>query len=298
MLGRVAPHLDKILVNKGNYYTSKDIKKKDDTYRRTYIIKYPLKLILQIINKELFGKVKYPSYLHGSLPKRSIKTNAGRHSGATTFVKMDIKSFFPSIKEKHVFDLFYLRFQFPESISKKLANIIIYKDEIPQGSPVSSYVANLILEGEDKLAETFFNKGYCYTRYVDDIVVSSLRQLSGEEIYEIKRDIKMMIERNGFQVNEDKTTVTHRRQLSTITGLRPGSKSPKITKNYVGEVLAQIKDLGQNGVTDIAKFNSIRGKINHVKMFSKSNGKYLKKQLAKVNISLNADVTSINGKSS
>ena len=286
MLGRVAPHLDKILVNKGNYYTSKDIKKKDDTYRRTYIIKYPLKLILQIINKELFGKVKYPSYLHGSLPKRSIKTNAGRHSGATTFVKMDIKSFFPSIKEKHVFDLFHLRFQFPKSVSKKLANIIIYKNEIPQGSPVSSFVANLILEGEDKLAKVFLNKGYCYTRYVDDIVVSSSHKLSGEEIYEIKRDITMMIERNGFQVNKKKTEVTHKEQTSIITGLRPGLNSPKIPDKYVRDVLTQIKDMEQNGVIDIAKINSVRGKINHVKRFSKSKGKYLEMQLVKVKFSL------------
>ncbi len=278
--------LNEILANKDNYYKLKVIKKKDGADRNTYAIKYSLKKILQTINKELFCKVKYSSYLHGSLRGKNIVTNAGSHSGATTFVQMDIKSFFPSIKEKHVFDLFHLRFQFPKSVSKKLANIIIYKGEIPQGSPVSSYVANLILEGEDKLAKVFLNKGYCYTRYVDDIVVSSSHKLSGEEIYEIKRDITMMIERNGFQVNKKKTEVTHKEQTSIITGLRPGLNSPKIPDKYVRDVLTQIKDMEQNGVIDIAKINSVRGKINHVKRFSKSKGKYLEMQLVKVKFSL------------
>ncbi len=290
--------LNKILANKDNYYKLKVIKKKDGSDRNTYAIKYSLKKILQTINKQLFDKVSYPNYLHGSLSGRSVETNAGSHSGAVICVKMDIKSFFPSIKEKHVFDLFHLRFQFPKSVSKKLANIIIYKNEIPQGSPVSSFVANLILEGEDKLAEAFFNKGYCYTRYVDDIVVSSPHKLSENDVYEIQRDIKMMIERNGFQVNKKKTEVIHRGQPSTITGLRPGLNSPKIADKYVRDVLTQIKDLGQNGVTDIAKINSIRGKINHIKRFSKSNGQYAESKLAKVKLSLNASVTSIDGKSS
>ncbi len=272
-------HLHDILSDKERFYTSKTLTKCDKK-RNVYIIKKPLKQILDTMKDTIFLNVQYPAYLHGSLPGKSPKTNASAHCGAVSAVLMDIQSFFPSITCEHVYYMFRHRFQFSKKVSKMLADIITYDGRLPQGSPVSSYIANLALRGEGELYRSLVAKNYCYTRYVDDIAISSRSSLSEVELLKIKKEVQCLIKHNNLHIKRKKTQLCRAGARIVITGLVAGSNGPRIRKEYVADVLDDIKEISSRGFHN-AEIQSIQGKIQYVRQFSssKKEGDYLDRQL-------------------
>ena len=269
--------LSAILSNKAKYYTLNAVTK-NDKRRETYIIKDPLRKILDTVKDVIFANVQYPAYLHGSLPGKSPKTNANAHKGAVSGVLMDIESFFPSITRLHIYYMFRYCFRFSKEVSRILANVITYEEKLPLGSPVSSYVANLVLREEDELFQSLADKNYRYTRYVDDITVSSRGKLTKAELFGIKRKIEFFIKRNKFHTKRKKTQLCDAGAAIVITGLKPGPNGARICNKYVKDVLDDIKDMSTRIPYD-AEIRSVQGKIRHVQRYSKSKGDYLAKKL-------------------
>lgn len=273
-------HLRHVLENKDSYYKLNPQTKKDGTSRDTYIVKSTLRRLLDNIKNTIFAHVNYPVYLHGSLPGRSPATNARAHTAAVSGVLMDIESFFPSITCKHVFYMFRFQFGFSKLVSRTLADIITYNNGLPQGSSVSSYVANLVLWDENKLCQSFKDKGYRYTRYVDDIAVSARTKLTKPELYEIKRAVDVFIKCNGFRVKRKKTQLCRTGANITITGLRPmPDGSIRVCKKYVVGVSDDIKDISLTGDSHDGMVRSIQGKIKYVRKYSKRESERLEKEL-------------------
>src|SRR3990172_13215706 len=62
-----------------------------------------LKEIQGRIQDRLLCSIPLPDYMHGGIAQRSPITNAGNHVGATIVVTLDIRKFFPSVTNKHIF---------------------------------------------------------------------------------------------------------------------------------------------------------------------------------------------------
>lgn len=112
------------------------------------------------------------SYVRNRNCKTAMETHKKRH--ARWFLKMDIQDFFDNCREdflvnilKQVYPLCFLE---RRDIARLVA-IGMIDQSIPQGAPTSPIFSNLYLIKFDlKMTEI---KGICYTRYADDILISS-----------------------------------------------------------------------------------------------------------------------------
>src|SRR5690606_37155363 len=75
-----------------------------------------------------------------------------------------------------------------------------------QGSPCASYIAGAIFNVEEgRLVRRLESKGYRYTRYVDDITVSSVRR--GESYALATRLIDDVFAQHDLERNVEKTAI-------------------------------------------------------------------------------------------
>ena len=108
---------------------------------------------------------------HGFERGKSIISNARVHKNKKYVVNMDIKDFFPSIHFGRIVGFFQNNryFKLPYEVAVIIAQIACYKGHLPQGSPCSPVIANLICNVMDirilKLAKKY---KLDYTRYADD----------------------------------------------------------------------------------------------------------------------------------
>jgi len=231
----------------------------------------PLKIIqrkLSYILNLAYGKK--PS-VHGFCSDRSIVTNANIHSGKKSILNFDLENFFPSINFGRVRGLFISPpFSFPAEVATVLAQICILNNELPQGAPTSPIVSNLIcsrLDGQlQKLAK---NNEMLYTRYADDITLSSWRKDFPKNVIKKEQDtliigdhLRGVIESNGFIINNKKTRLSISSQRQIVTGLIV-NKTPNVERNYIRELRAILHNWETYGI-DIAKveYYANRGESN------------------------------------
>ena len=96
------------------HYRDFDIPKRDGSFRTVSGPTEELKTIQRRINRQIFGRVQYPSYLFGSIKERNYVQNAQKHSRAHVIVAMDVENFFPCIKRDAVLNTFQNFFCFPQ----------------------------------------------------------------------------------------------------------------------------------------------------------------------------------------
>ncbi len=132
-----------------------------------------LKEIQRNIKKYILEPIELPDEIHGGAKKRSNITNAKPHQGNKFQFTTDLKSFFPSITHKRVYDTF-ISLGFSNHYSHWLTKLTTWKYKLPQGAPTSTHIANLVfLEADYKLISFCNENGLVYTRYVDDLTFSS-----------------------------------------------------------------------------------------------------------------------------
>ncbi|HHL45900.1 MAG TPA: RNA-directed DNA polymerase [Gammaproteobacteria bacterium] len=187
------------------YRPMKPITKPDGSVRQTYNPAAPLKEIQRSINRNIFSRVKFPIYLQGGIrdrnnPRHCI-ANAKLHCGATIVFNEDIFSFFPSITRRQVQDVWQNLFRFPPEIAEALTILTTYQGILPQGAPTSSYLANLVLwRQEPELVTNLAARGIRYSRYVDDITLSSRRFICNHQKAEVIQQVRRLCNGNGFRM--------------------------------------------------------------------------------------------------
>jgi hypothetical protein len=114
--------------------------------------------------------------VHGFTPGRSIVTNAKKHCSQKTqhLLNIDIEDFFPSITFYRVRGLLQQTpFKFSYQVATVLAHLCTFNGTLPQGSPTSPLLANLVCRGLDRdLMNIAKRHRAIYTRYADDITFS------------------------------------------------------------------------------------------------------------------------------
>lgn len=250
--------------HKERFYHPVELPKEDGSKRTVYNVINPLKAFHLKIKEAVFdGQNLYPHYLHGGISDRSIVTNARTHLKAKSLIVMDIKKYFPSIKEKDVRRWFCKQGYKDADL---LANLLTLNNELPQGACTSSALANLVLFGEREMAKEFETRGYRYSRYVDDIAVSSNKGFSTEEVEEIKSKVSSVIEKNQFSIHCQKTKVYHASDndkddmFMVVTGIGVDGKKLRISTRYYNV----LKGIISNLVDYHENEESIQGKIAYV----------------------------------
>ena len=119
--------------------------------------------------KYLLQRIELPEMLHGGIKWHSTRSNAEPHCHQNAVLKFDIKDFFPSIYPHMVRQLFEERLGCTIKVSKILTRLVTLDGGIPQGSPTSTVIANLVIA---KLAIRINRlsdiHNFKYTQFVDD----------------------------------------------------------------------------------------------------------------------------------
>lgn len=174
-------------------------------------------------------KIKKP-ISHGFRKDASIFTNASVHRGRRFVFNVDIKDFFDSINFGRVYGFFVRNkdFALTENAAKILAAIACHDGKLPQGSPCSPVISNLIGQILDiRLVQLAHRHGCSYSRYADDLTFSTNEQTFPTAIALSNPDhswvagaaLSKIIEKSGFQLNAKKTRMQYRNSRQEVTGL-------------------------------------------------------------------------------
>ena len=196
-----------------------------------------LKNIQLAINEFLQQIYRPKAATQGFIRDRSILSNAKRHKynkKDRVLYNLDIKDFFPSITYRRVRGLFCkVPYSFSKQIATLLAQICIYRNELPQGAPTSPTISNMICAKMDSQL-TRIAKKYCciYTRYADDISFSTTLSKFPEGMID---EVHSTITINGFEINNQKSRLTNTRKRQEITGLVI-NEFPNVPRNYIRNI--------------------------------------------------------------
>jgi RNA-directed DNA polymerase len=143
--------------------------------------------------------IRQPSLSHGFTKNRSIITNAMMHIGKKNILNIDLENFFDSFNFGRVRGFFIKNkdFQLNSEVATVIAQIACYENKLPQGSPCSPIITNLITHSLDIQLASLAKKFKCtYTRYADDITFSTNLSTFPFEI---------MVEKKGIYTSGKKT---------------------------------------------------------------------------------------------
>ena len=154
-----------------------------------------------------------------------IRENAERHRQTKFTNPYDFANVFPSLSKERV--LHYMSNQ-AASLAMELApcdyefigNIVCRNGKLTIGAPSSPAITNaMMFEFDRRMHESCHEKGLVFTRYADDIFVSSFapKKLIGveKEIFQAKRDIPHL----RLRLNRKKTAFLSKKYRRTITGV-------------------------------------------------------------------------------
>jgi len=208
------------------------------------------------INRE--NKVK-THISHGFRRGRSIFTNADQHTGKRYVLNIDLADFFPSINFGRIKGFFEKNnhFQLKSPVALAIAQLCCNKGVLPQGSPTSPVISNLIGHILDmrlvRLADKF---GCTYTRYADDITFSTNKRtfpkalakpkFCASDDWSVGKDLRRTVERSGFSINAQKTRMQYYYSRQVVTGLTV-NKTPNVRQTYYKKTRAMCDRLFQTG---------------------------------------------------
>jgi retron-type reverse transcriptase len=283
--------------NGARNYFKFHISKKNGGKREILSPRPQLRIVQRKILDTLLHKVPLNNHAEGFRKKRSILTNAQRHTDKQIVVKLDLKDFFPTITASRVKGMF-IHMGYPANVADMLTGLTTYRGRLPIGSPTSPVISNIICRRMDK---RFVNLGrkmdFSYSRYADDLTFSS----NNQGIPKLVPFIREILVDEGFEVNESKLRIMRNIRRQKVTGIVV-NQEPNIAREELKKLRAVLYNCQRNGmrkesvkwarkeknialpwqysVKDFRK--SLLAKINYVKMVNPKAGETLLKKFVKL----------------
>lgn len=191
---------------------------------------------------------------HGFRPKHSIMTNASMHRKHRYVFNLDLKDFFGTVNFGRIWRFFEKNreFKLNSATARTIAQIACHQGTLPQGSPCSPVISNLIAHILDIAMVQIAAKAKChYSRYADDLTFSTnetefpasiATRIGTTTQWEIAPKVMREIIRCGFQVNPLKTRMQHNSSRQDVTGIVVNSKI-NVSSEYYRDVRAKVSSL-------------------------------------------------------
>ncbi len=282
-------------IGRKDLYRSFDIPKRNGGIRTISAPDSRLKLIQSRLSNLLQDCIdeineakhnKSSKLAHGFVRKGSIITNANVHKNQKYVLNIDLSNFFDSFNFGRVRGFFIKNrnFELDPHIATVLANIACFNNKLPQGSPCSPVITNLITHSLDIRLASLAKKNSCsYSRYADDITISTRKAVFPNQIMEQHENGKYLagkkliheITRAGFSINEKKTRIQHQYSRQDVTGLTVNKKL-NVKKIYWRTVRSQCYQLfckgtfykttykGRVEIKEEGNINELEGQLNFI----------------------------------
>lgn len=222
---------EEILIQKIN------IKKKGKTsgFRTVYAIRtFQLSDTLKILNNCLTEIFTPLDCVHGFVPGKSTKTNAKVHLAKKLVLSVDIKEFFDSTSKKMISESL-VEIGFNQNVANWISCITTIDGHLVQGFNTSPTLANIVTDKMDRDLLKLCGNSINYSRYADDLYFST------DEILPNIEDIKNIIEKYGYILNDTKTKTMKRGHFQFVTGLTVFDKHiPRIPKKIKRNIRLEI----------------------------------------------------------
>ena len=277
------------IVNKtppADRYTTFDIPKRSGGVRSIDAPNSRLKRLQRSLSKLLYGCLsdieaedpRRNKISHAFRPGASIISNAKTHHRRRYVLNLDLKDFFPAFNFGRVRGFFLKNehFRLAEPVATLLAQIACKDGKLPQGSPCSPVITELMTHFLDiRLVKLAARHKCTYTRYADDITISTnqrefpsaLAEFDGTE-WKLGEELLSRINDGGFEVNSAKTRMQLRGSRQMVTGLTVNEKV-NVTQAYYKRVRATAHRFLTTGSYELdgVACNSVarlEGMINHI----------------------------------
>jgi len=225
---------------------------------------------------------KRDSLSHGFKKHHSILTNSRPHVRRRYVLNLDIKDFFPSFNFGRVRGYFIKNndFALNETVATVIAQIACFQNSLPQGSPCSPIISDLLAHILDvRLVNLAKKYGCTYSRYADDLTFSTNQKKFPEALafpnkkeptkWELGTELIGKISNSGFSINPDKTRMQYAGSRQVVTGLVV-NKKVNIKSGYYRIARSMCRALFKEGkykfkglpsITDLAP---LQGQLSHI----------------------------------
>lgn len=228
-----------------------------------------LKALQSWILRNILDKLHSSPFSTGFEKGQSIKDNANPHVGANFMLNIDLEDFFNNIPSNKIYTVFH-SLGYNEYISSALTKICSYKSRLPQGSPASPKLANLICAKLDHRIQGYAGgKGIIFTRYADDITLSAQTL---KKIESAKHFLLSIIPTEGMLVNKNKVSVSGPRKQKKVTGLILTIDNVGIGRQKFREIKSKIHWLAIGKSED---FEHVKGLLSFVSSVDDKNHRRL-----------------------
>ena len=242
-------------VSSVDHYLRFEIPKRSGGMRLISSPKKQMRQVQLAIREEILKKMPPSNQAMAFRPNISIVDNAKVHVGAKILVRVDLKDFFPSISFNRVRG-FFKSCGYSPGVASVLALLttdaqrVYVKTEtgiktvargkrgLPQGACTSPDLANLIAKKLDARLQGLVNfKGdWRYTRYADDLVLSTLN--ADSDAFGIVKAVEKIAVSEGFEVNQKKTSIKRPSGRMSVTGLVINEDGVRLSKSDLKKIRA------------------------------------------------------------
>ncbi|VWD33728.1 putative reverse transcriptase [Burkholderia lata] len=188
---------------------------------------------------------------HGFRKNHSILTNATVHRGKRYVFNVDLNDFFGSIHFGRVTGFFTKNryFELEPVIARMLAQIACHNAVLPQGSPCSPVISNLIAHILDvRMAQLAARHDCYYSRYADDLTFSTNREgfpkaiamrVGDSNEWAAGKSLLKIIKDSRFEINHRKTRMQFYKFRQDVTGIVVNKKL-NVPREYIRDVRAMV----------------------------------------------------------
>ncbi|MBL7154181.1 MAG: RNA-directed DNA polymerase [Phycisphaerae bacterium] len=234
--------------------------------------------------KSLLHTIALPSHVHGGVPKRSTYTNAIPHLGKPMLLRIDLQNHFPSVSHHKVYAMFRNEQGCTPDVARLLTRLTTLNGGLPQGSPTSTIISNLVTLHLSKRLRGFAqSRGAGCTQYVDDYTFSGERRLAKHS-----GRIVSIVAQEGFKANPTKTIAVPADCEQVTTGIRVNGKQADVPTSNLKDIRSDLNSLdkqialGSKSSEKIIK--RIEGKIRYVRRWNPGAAKSLTRKLTRITL--------------
>lgn len=263
--------LDFNAYNTRGKYHEFEIPKKNGKTRKIAAPIPSLKSIQKKLSKDIAKCYETKKHVHSYLKNKGIRTNGKVHVKQKYVLNLDLEDFFTSINFGRVSGMFKsYPFRFNDEIANLLSQLCCHENYLPQGSPCSPIITNFICRNLDNKLSKFARQNKCYySRYSDDITISTKLTVFPSQIATntsenvvIKDNLKNIIFKNGFTINEDKVSLRRNHEYQYATGLTINEKL-NVKRSLLKQVRAMLYAWEKHGLQKASEEHFNRYSFKH-----------------------------------
>lgn len=232
-----------------------------------------MKIIQKWFGHHLAEAIKLDPLVFGFVTGKSAPLAALHHVNAKWVYSVDIKDFFNSTPSEQVTSAL-TGLGYSIHATELLIGLLCYKDYLPQGSPASPVLSNLVFQKVDAKLKAIAQKhDVRFTRYADDIVFSGIDNFPDG----IMNEVKELFTNTCWQLSKEKEYFAELPKRLKVHGLLVHQDLPRLTKGYRNKIRAYKHLVNSNKVNE-NDLSRLLGHINYANSIDKLNQETMQSQ--------------------